>query len=127
MKHFLKKLIAPIILFSIILINVSTNKSNWSSISLSPTEMQNSINFQLARGGTSKGEFEKIIPILNRFIANAYSAKNLYHILGEPDNIYNKASQTSYVYHLSASLNNCNLQLQIQNDALVSFTVSNCS
>jgi hypothetical protein len=48
--------------------NISANKSNWASLGLNNDEIQKCINFQLTRGGTSLDEFEKIKPILNRFI-----------------------------------------------------------
>jgi len=68
MKSIYKKMYSLLLLFIIVMSNISANKSNWASLGLNNDEIQKCINFQLTRGGTSLDEFEKIKPILNRFI-----------------------------------------------------------
>ncbi|MFY7964226.1 MAG: hypothetical protein ACOVO1_04970 [Chitinophagaceae bacterium] len=126
MKHFLK--VSQIIVIAVIIAftNLSTNKSNWSSINLTPDEMEHSVKFQLARGGNCKGEFEKLIPVLERFIKKSYDAEKITNILGTANTIKQENKSTKLIYNLSTSSNTCLLVLTVQDDVLVDFTTLSC-
>jgi hypothetical protein len=123
MKHIYKPFTFNLLLFSLLFINISGSSSSWSGMSLTPDEMENSIKFQLSRGSNCKGECEKVIPILERFIDNSYPSKNLIHILGEPNEKIETASVISLIYNLSATSNKTELKLDTQDGKLISFKI----
>ena len=125
MKHLSKFLGTSILLIVIVLTNVSTNKSNWTGMDLSANEIDNSVHFQLSRGGTSKAEFQKLQPILNRFIKKHYAASHIKHILGEPNHTKILSPlQTNYYYNLSANAKKDNVEIVIKNQELVSYSIN---
>lgn len=127
MKNFLKALQIICILCVIGFTNLSTNKSNWSSVNLTSDEMENSVKFQQSRGGNCKGEFEKLVPVLERFIKNAYAAEKIPNILGTPNQINKENTSSTYIYNLSTSTNNCLLVLTIKDDVLAQYTTEKCN
>jgi hypothetical protein len=86
--------------------------------------MDCSVKFQLSRGGNCKGECEKLIPTLDRFIQNVYPAENLIHILGEPNSKVDNNQSSTFIYNLAASNSNVILTLNIQGDKLASYLLS---
>jgi hypothetical protein len=81
--------------------------------------MEHSVKFQLSRGGNCKGEFEKLTPVLDRFIKNSYTSQKLTKILGEPNSLSTSNNSKNYTYYLSTSTNNCLLVLTIEDDKLI--------
>ncbi len=108
------------LLATILLTNISGSSSSWSGINLTPDEMENSVKFQLSRGGNCKGECEKLLPTLDRFIKNEYPAESLVNILGEP----NSQIENTFIYQLAASNTKIVLTLNIRGDKLESYRLT---
>ncbi len=122
--NFLYKPLFTFCLLAIILFaNISGSSSSWSGINLTPDEMEYSVKFQLSRGGNCKGECEKIMPTLDRFIKNEYPAKSLVNILGEPNSQIKNNLSVTFVYNLAASNTNTLLTLNIKGGKLESYTI----
>ena len=109
------------LLIIILFTNISGSGSSWSGINLTPDEMENSVKFQLSRGGNCKGECEKLIPTLERFIKNTYPAESIVHILGEPNSKIENNLSTTLIYNLAASNTNTILELSIKGDKLENY------
>jgi hypothetical protein len=124
MNYLSKTLITFCLLITILFTNISGSSSSWSGINLTQDEMENSVKFQLSRGGNCKGECEKLIPTLDRFIKNTYSAESLVHILGEPNSKTENRLSTNYIYNLAASNTTTLLTLIIKGDKLESYTLT---
>jgi len=121
-KPLLISLSSIIILFS----NLSGSSSNWSGMSLTPDEMENSVKFQLSRGGNCKGEFEKLTIILDRFISNGYPSSDLINILGNPNSEEKSINTTVHIYNLTPISSDCNVRFEIKDDKLTNYTFLSC-
>ena len=95
-------------------------------MNLTIDEMDNSIHFQLARGGNCKGEFEKLQPTLDRFISKKLDASYLNNILGKFNNSSVTTNGTEYNYYLTEKLDGCSVSFLIKNANLVSYNFENC-
>ena len=120
-KHYTQKIGISLLLFTLILVNISANKSNWAGMNLAPDEVSNCVRFQLARGGTSLSEFKSISSILNRFITKKYNLLYLKNILGEPNEIKTENATSKLYYYLSANPNDYKLEIVIEKDVLSSY------
>ncbi len=96
-------------------------------MNLTPDEMNNSVRFQLARGGNCKGEFEKLQPTLDRFIEKKLDASYLNNILGKFNNSSVTTTETEYNYYLTEKLDGCSVTFIIKNASLVSYSFKNCN
>lgn len=123
MKRLTQKMGVFLLLLVIVLTNISTNKSNWAGLDLSPEEINNSVHFQVMRGGTCVGEFDNVKPVLNRFIQKNYNPKSLENVLGQPSMTTINGLQKIQHYYLSADPNKYRLEVVINNDAVVSYCV----
>jgi len=125
MKPILKKTTFLFFLTITFLVNISTNKSNWSGMDLKPIEIENSIHFQQMRGSTRVGEFENLSSTLKRFINSKYQSKYLTNILGTPNNIFinQSTNQEIHYYFLSDNPKKYPLKLTIKNKMLVSYLI----
>ena len=127
MKRWFKKILLIQATTIVIISSLSTNKSNWTGMNLTTDEMDNSIHFQLARGGNCKGEFEKLQPTLNRFIEKKLDASYLNNILGKFNNSSVTAAGTEYNYYLTEKFEGCSVSFIIKNASLVSYSFKNCN
>lgn len=125
MNHFLKKIFTVLTLATITLTNISANKSNWVGMELSSDEINNCIHFQVLRGGTCISEFEKLKPVLDRFIAKKIDAAYLKNILGKPNNTIVAKNQARFQYYLTSNLNIYQVNLTTRDNNLVSYKIEN--
>lgn len=123
MKRFTTKMGVMLLLPVIVLTHISANKSNWAGLDLSPEEINNSVHFQVLRGSTCVGEFDNVKPVINRFIQKNYNPKDLQNVLGQPNETTVNGSQKIQHYYLSSNPNQYRLQVVINNDAVVSYSV----
>ncbi len=96
-------------------------------MNLTADEISNSIHFQLARGGNCKGEFEKLQPILDRFIEKQLNASYLNNILGKFNSSSITTAETEYNYYLTEKLDGCSVSFIVRNESLVSYSFKDCS
>jgi hypothetical protein len=126
MKSIIQKLYLLLLLSIIITCNISANKSNWASLDLNHNEIRQSIDFQLTRGGTCFAEFEKLIPILDRFIQKKYNPNNLENILGVPNQIITSNLQTEMFYYLTSNMQKCELKIVVDKTKVLNYIITNC-
>ncbi len=125
MKQFFKKILVVPLIGTIVICNISANKSNWSGMGLSSDDINNSINFQLQRGSTCLSEFKKLQPVLNRFISQKIDAAYLSNVLGKPNNITQQKSVKQYHYYLTEKSDGCSVNFIVQNGSLISYNIEN--
>ena len=93
---------------------------------LTAEEINNSIHFQLSRGGNCIGEFKKMESLLDRFIEKKLDAAYLNNILGKYNNENVALNEHQYNYHLTEKSDGCSVNLVIKDANLVSYSFVNC-
>lgn len=119
----MKKIFPYFVFCALIFFSTSFCKFNWVGLNLATSDITNCVNFQLTRGGNCIADFDKLKPVLNKFISLRYTVDRLPEVLGNPNEVING---NTYVYNLNSNVTGCKALLQISNNELVSYTVDGC-
>jgi hypothetical protein len=120
----MKKLISYSVFCTSILFSTSFCKFNWVGLNLSTNDVTNCVNFQLTRGGNCISDFEKLKPVLDKFIELRYTIDRLPEVLGVPNQTI---EGSTLIYNLNANTVGCKAILKVKNNELISYSVEGCN